>query len=183
MLLAKRNGNFLALRCFRWRPRTIRLMALKTQRFDLRSRFYAADSVFFGLTTKDKLTGVVLLIQINLNLLPHRLNLPPLPLSAADQIAKEETLEDWNQRHREDEKNTGQSPRISERRITLLLTSHFSAFTSPLPSHLSRPRQRPSGAPPRSLPYTASMRRSWAAFDNGGLQSCVRLEEDTRQRI
>jgi hypothetical protein len=70
------------------------------------------------------------------------------------------------------------------------LTFHFSPFTNPLPSHLSpitshfsRPRQRPSSAPPGFLPYIVSMRRSWAAFDSGGLQSCGRFREDTRQRI
>jgi hypothetical protein len=104
-------------------------------------------------------------------------------------MVKEKALQDWNQRHRENEKEYWPAPRISERRITLPLTSHFSAFTStnllsPITSHFSRPRQRPAGALPGSLPYTVSMRRSWAAFDNGDLQNCARLEEeDTWQRI
>ncbi len=34
--------------------------------------------------------------------LPYRLDLPPLPLSPADEIANEKPLQDWNQRHRED---------------------------------------------------------------------------------
>jgi hypothetical protein len=40
---------------------------------------------------------VVLLLQLNLNLFPHRLDLPPLSFSVADQIAKEKPLQDWNQ--------------------------------------------------------------------------------------
>jgi len=61
--------------------------------------------------------------------------------------------------------------------------NHESPITLPLTSHFSRPRQRPSGAPPGSLPFTALKRRSWTAFDNGGLQNFARLEGGTRQRI
>jgi hypothetical protein len=44
--------------------------------------------------------GVILLRRFELNFITDRLNLPPLPLSAADQVANEKTLQDWNQRHR-----------------------------------------------------------------------------------
>jgi len=46
------------------------------------------------------LPGVILLRRFELNFITDRLNLPPLPLSAADQVANEKTLQDWNQRHR-----------------------------------------------------------------------------------
>ena len=48
---------------------------------------------------------MVLLLYLKLNLLPNRLDLPPLPLPSPEEIADEKALEDWNQRHREDEKN------------------------------------------------------------------------------
>jgi hypothetical protein len=91
---------------------------------------------------------MVLLPRFQLNFVAYSLDLPPLPLSPPDQIANEKPFEGWNQRHRENEKNTGQSPRISERRITLPLTSHFSAFTSPQPpltNHFSPLTAAPSG--------------------------------------
>jgi hypothetical protein len=63
---------------------------------------------------------VVLLRRFNLNFLPNRLNLPPLSFPTPDQIANEKALKDWDQRHRENKKNTGEHPEIeqkAERRI------------------------------------------------------------------
>jgi hypothetical protein len=60
------------------------------------------------LTASSGLTRVVFLRRLKLNLLPHRLNLPPLPFAPADQIANEKTLQDWNQRHRENKKESGE---------------------------------------------------------------------------
>jgi hypothetical protein len=48
---------------------------------------------------------MVLLRPPNLLSLPYRLDLPPLSLSAANQVANEKALENGNQRHREDKKN------------------------------------------------------------------------------
>jgi hypothetical protein len=76
--------------------------------------------------------GVILLLTSNLNLMANRIELPSLPFSPADQIANEKPFEDWNQRHREDEENTG------ERRITVPLTCHLSlspSHQSPFTSH------------------------------------------------
>jgi len=54
------------------------------------------------------LARVVLLLQLDLNLVAHRLNLPPLPLSSPNEIANEKPFQDWNQRHRENEKNASE---------------------------------------------------------------------------
>jgi len=50
---------------------------------------------------------VILLPRLKVNLLPNRLNLPPLSLSAADQIANENPFENRNERHRKDKKDGG----------------------------------------------------------------------------
>src|SRR5260221_270537 len=47
--------------------------------------------------------GLILLLTSKLNLMADRFDLPPLPLCAADQVANEKPLQDWNQRHRENE--------------------------------------------------------------------------------
>jgi hypothetical protein len=67
---------------------------------------------FFALAAKDKLTRVVFLCRFKLNLLPYRLNLPPPSFRPPDQIPNEKPFEGWNQRHREDEKNTGERGEI-----------------------------------------------------------------------
>jgi hypothetical protein len=45
------------------------------------------------------LPGVVLLLQLNLNLIADRFNFPPLAFSTLNQIANEEPFEDRDQRH------------------------------------------------------------------------------------
>src|SRR5580704_14512193 len=62
------------------------------------------------LTSHSRASGlarVVLLRRFKLSLLPHRLNLPRLPLSAADQIPNEKPFENRNQCHRKDKKDGG----------------------------------------------------------------------------
>src|SRR6202008_1803856 len=56
----------------------------------------------------------ILLLQPNLSLLPYGLNLPPLPFAPADQIANEKTLQDWNQRHRENKKESGEHRQVKQ---------------------------------------------------------------------
>jgi hypothetical protein len=69
----------------------------------LRSRFYAAQSVFFARAAKDQLTGMVFVLDLKLDVLAYSLNLAALPLSPANEIAKEKALEDWDKRHRQHE--------------------------------------------------------------------------------
>jgi hypothetical protein len=59
---------------------------------------------------------VIFLIGFKLNVIPDHLDLPPLPLSSTDEITNEEPLEDWNQRHRQDEKNAGNHREIKQKR-------------------------------------------------------------------
>jgi hypothetical protein len=51
------------------------------------------------------LTRMVLLRRFKPNLLPYRLDLPPLPLSPADEIPNEKPLQSRNQRHGQDKEN------------------------------------------------------------------------------
>jgi len=57
---------------------------------------------------------VVLLCRFKLNLLPNGLNLPPLSFSPANQIANKEPFEDWDQRHRQHEKDAGDSREVEQ---------------------------------------------------------------------
>lgn len=68
------------------------------------------------------LAGMVFLTDFKLNLLPNRLNLPRLPLSSPDEIANEKALQDWDQRHRENEKDSGDHRQVeqkAERRVDM----------------------------------------------------------------
>jgi hypothetical protein len=51
------------------------------------------------------LVRMVLLLQLNLNLIPYRVDLSALPRCAMNQIAKHKTLEYRDQRYRQDKKN------------------------------------------------------------------------------
>ena len=78
----------------------------------------------FSLPSRRKISYLAWLFfpDFKLNLLPYRLDLPPLPLSPADQIANEKPLEDRNQRHREDEENAGERREVeqkAERRVNV----------------------------------------------------------------
>src|SRR5258708_4743999 len=64
------------------------------------------------------LAGMVFLTDFKLNLLRNRLNLPRLPLSSPDEIA----IQDWDQRHRENEKDSGDHRQVeqkAERRVDM----------------------------------------------------------------
>ena len=70
------------------------------------------------LTSHSRASGsasVVLLPLFKLHLRPNRLNLPPLPLSPADEIANEKPFENGNQRHRENEKDRGERREVEQK--------------------------------------------------------------------
>src|SRR5580692_1800181 len=68
--------------------------------------------------TRNKRLGrparVVLLLHLNLNLVPKRLNLPPLPFSTTAQIANKKPFQSRNQRHGHDEENASDHRKIEK---------------------------------------------------------------------
>jgi hypothetical protein len=76
-----------------------------------------------------RFSGMVLLLQLDSNLIAKRLDLPPLPLAPADEIAEEKPLQDRNQRHRKNEENVSYSTWFNRlhRRVGPLFQGRFKA--------------------------------------------------------
>ena len=62
-----------------------------------------------------RLARVVLLLQLNLNLIADRLDLPPLPFPSPNQIADEKPFENRDQRHRENKKDGGEKREVEQK--------------------------------------------------------------------